>query len=89
MILMTAFQPEQRFGFMTSGQEEAVEKADSDIMKTKAAKRRMMTWHNCVAAVYYLAKDETLVATTAKHRLRKITLNIESRKSLKHAERID
>ena len=32
---MTAFQPEQRFGFMTSGQEEAVEKADSDIMKTK------------------------------------------------------
>ena len=45
--------------------------------------------HNCVDAVYYLAKDETLVATTAKHRLRKITLNIESRKSLKHAERID
>ena len=44
MILMTAFQPEQRFVFMTSGQEEAVEKADSDIMKTKAAKRRMMTW---------------------------------------------
>ena len=42
-----------------------------------------------MAAVYYLAKDETLVATTATHRLRKITLNIESRKPLKHAERID
>ena len=34
--------------------------------------------HNYVAAVYYLAKDETLVATTAKRRLRKITLNITS-----------
>ena len=37
--------------------------------------------HNYVTAVYFLAKDETLVATTAKHRLRKIKLNIESRKS--------
>ena len=43
--------------------------------------------HNCVAAVHYLAKDATQVATTAKHRLRKITLNIESRQSLKHAEK--
>ena len=42
-----------------------------------------------MAAVYYLAKDATLVATTAKHRLRKITLNIESRQSLKHADKID